>query len=83
MIDVFSGVGLSGRDAYSNFEAITRMANFCQKDDASITPYKVDKVFWLICSGRFYLETPAEVRVHGRKQELIDYLNEICEVPGV
>ena len=83
MIDVFSGVGLSERDVYSNFEAITRMANVCKKVDDSVTPYKVDKVFWLICSGRFYLEQPEEIRVHGRKQELIDYLNEISAASGI
>lgn len=77
MKDVFSGIGLSEWDDYSNFEAITRMANFCSKDDASVTPYKVDKVFWLICSGRFYLEKPEEIRVHSKKQELIEYLNKI------
>jgi hypothetical protein len=49
----------------------------CSKGDASVTPYKVDKVFWLICSGRFYLEKPEEIRVHSRKQELIEYLNTI------
>lgn len=78
MIDVFSSVGLSGKDAYSNFEAITRMADYCKKIDAGITPYKVDKVFWLICSGRFYLEKPEEVRVHGKKKELINHLNDLC-----
>ena len=77
MKDVFSGIGLSEWNDYSNFEAITRMANFCSKDDASVTPYKVDKVFWLICSGRFYLEKPEEIRVHSKKQELIEYLNKI------
>ena len=77
MIDVFSGIGLSESDAYSNFEAITRMANICSKVDTSITPYKVDKVFWLICSGKFYLEEPEEVHVQGKKQELIEYLNTI------
>ena len=79
MMDVFSGVGLSERDAYSTFEAITRMANFSKKVDDEATPYKVDKVFWLICSGKYYLEKPDEIRIHGQKRELIEYLNEILE----
>ena len=69
--------GLSGEDVYSVFEAITRMANICGKVDSSITPYKVDKVFWLICSGRFYLEKPNEIHVRGKKKELIEYLKAI------
>ena len=77
MIEVFSKVGLSDEDVYSVFEAMTRMANICGKVDSSITPYKVDKVFWLICSGRFHLEKPKEICVHGKKKELIEYLKAI------
>ena len=37
------------------------------------TPYRVDKVFWLICSGNYYNENPP-IRIKGQKKELIDYL---------
>lgn len=54
-------------------EAIERMADDCKAVDATVTPYKVDKVFWLICSGYYYKEKP-EVRIKGQKKELIDFL---------
>ena len=31
------------------FEAMIRVANECE-----VEPYKLDKVWWLICSGNFY-----------------------------
>ena len=74
LIEVFSGVGLSEEKPDLVFEAITRMADICD-----VTPYKVDKVFWLICSGRFYLEKPQEIKVQARKKDLIDCLNETCK----
>mgnify|MGYP000910513740 FL=1 len=54
LIDVFSGLGLSERNPISVFEAIVRMSDDCKEIDESITPYKIDKIIWLICSGRFY-----------------------------
>lgn len=47
--EVFSALNLAEKKDLPVFEAIIRMA-----DDCDVTPYKVDKVFWLICSGRFY-----------------------------
>ena len=49
IIDICEALGLSSRDPYEAFEAIVQLA-----DDNEVSPYKVDKVFWLICSGRFY-----------------------------
>ena len=49
IIDICEALGLSSRSPYEAFEAIVQMA-----DDNGVSPYKVDKVFWLICSGRFY-----------------------------
>jgi len=71
MIDVFNSLGLCDRDPISAFEAIGRMADECR-----VTPYKVDKVFWLICSGNFYKEKPP-IKIKGQKKELISYLQEI------
>ena len=70
LIDVFSALGLSSNDPGENFEAIVKMAEYCNE-----TPYKVDKIFWLICSGRYYLENP-EKKVKGSKQEFIDWVKE-------
>lgn len=54
------------------FDAGVNMAYECQKEDPGITPYKVDKVLWMICSGRFYKEKP-EIDVPGQRDEFIQY----------
>jgi len=54
LIDVFNRLGLSEKNPISVFEAIVRMSDDCKVMDGSITPYKIDKIIWLICSGRFY-----------------------------
>ena len=75
LIDVFSSLELSDKDQISTFEAIVRMANYCKESgDDSVTPYKVDKIFWLICSGRFYLEKPKEISVGSRKKNFIELM---------
>ncbi len=75
MMEVFSALGLSKHDPISTFEAIARMSEDCEREDSGITPYKVDKTFWLICSGRFYLENP-EINIGRHKKEFIDYVSE-------
>ena len=75
LIDVFHNLGLSDKDQISTFEAIVRMANYCQEDgDDTATPYKVDKIFWLICSVRFYLEKPKEISVGSHKKAFIEMM---------
>lgn len=66
LIDVFGEAGICKRNPISVYESIVRMA-----DDTGETPYKVDKVFWLICTGNYYHEgkTP-----ESHKQELIELL---------
>ena len=56
LIDIFEGLMLSDRDPVSVFEAIVRMSDDCKTMDQTTTPNKIDKVLWLICSGRFYLD---------------------------
>lgn len=73
MIDAFHALGLCERDPISAFDAIERMADDCKSVDPGITPYRVDKVIWLICSGNYYNENPP-IRIKGQKKELIDYL---------
>ncbi len=56
----------SKRD-YDVFKAVLRLSkNVCKK------PYEVDKIFWLIGSGYFYLETP-ELRLGQQDKEFIKY----------
>ena len=72
--DVFSKIDLCGNDDYSVFDAIERMAEDCKEFDPTVTPYKVDKIFWLICSGKFYKE---KIKVKGRKNDLINELKSL------
>lgn len=75
--EVFVSTNLSDKDDYSIFEAITKMAKASKRIDNDVTPYKVDKVFWLICSGKYYLEKPTEITVKGMKKELIELINSL------
>ncbi len=74
LIKVFSSIDKDCSDNISIFEAITRMANDCHKEDSSVTPYKIDKVFWLICSGNFYLD---KIKITRQRDNLISYLKQI------
>ncbi len=51
LIDIFSELGLSDRNEFNCYKAIIRMARIVNE-----TPYKVDKIFWLISSGNYYLD---------------------------
>lgn len=65
--DIFLGTGLS--DSNDDFDIFIDIIRFADQIDER--PYRVDKLFWLVGSGRFYLETP-EVIVPTDKQEFID-----------
>lgn len=68
--DICKTLGLtSDNDDIACFEAIIRTAN-----EAGVEAYKVDKVWWLICSGNFYrynikLPNPIE-----RKERFLEFL---------
>jgi hypothetical protein len=71
--DIFTALELcqKGDDDYKLFKAIIRVAG-----NANVTPYNVDKTFWLIGSGYFY-DDPA-IGSNGRigrrhKQDFIDF----------
>lgn len=49
------------------FKVTVKMAEVCEE-----TPYKVDKVFWLICSGRFYNEEAENGEIKPIKKKFID-----------
>lgn len=51
---IFNGIGLSNsKDDYDIFKDIIRFAETINE-----VPYRVDKMFWLIGSGKFYLTPP-------------------------
>lgn len=69
--DICEGLDFCDRDNLSVFDTVVAIARACNE-----TPYKVDKVFWLLCSGNFYkgydyCSTPE--KKPGQKQE---YINE-------
>lgn len=69
LIEIFSQLGLSEADPISVFETIVEMAEVCKDVDPESSPYKVDKILWLICSGRFYLD---DISVGRHKDEFIE-----------
>lgn len=71
LIEVFSQTGLSKADPISVFESIVEMAEVCKKVDPEVIPYKIDKIMWLICSGRFYLD---DISVGRHKDDFIKYI---------
>ena len=68
MIDICEALGLSGNSPYEVFEAIVHMAK-----DNGVTPYEVDKVLWLISSGRYYKD---DITDKSRKDEFIREMQE-------
>ena len=69
LIDVFVTLDLSEKEPINVFEAIVRMAEYCKEIDEEVTPYKIDKIIWLICSGRFYLD---DISIGRHKEEFIE-----------
>ncbi len=52
-------LGKDSTEQISDIETIEIMfdlANVIKKDDPAITPYMLDKMIWLICTGNFYLQ---------------------------
>ena len=69
LIEVLSQLGLSEADPVSVFETIVEMADVCKEIDKEASPYKIDKILWLICSGRFYLD---DISVGRQKDDFIE-----------
>ena len=68
IMDIFNGIGLSNsKDSYQVFCDIDRVARHAGR---KVTPYAVDKVFWLIGSGNFYKD---DFRINSRKKQFIKY----------
>ena len=72
LIDICDKLYISSRDQIEVFDAMQRIA-----DENNITPYKLDKVLWLVCSGNFYKDG---IRVNGRKEELISNVKSKMEI---
>lgn len=67
VIDIFVGIGLceQGASAYHVQKIISQIAS-----EAGVSSYNVDKLFWLIGSGKFYEHTElGNNGLIGRKKE--------------
>lgn len=49
LIEVFSSLGLCAKDQLSCYKAMVKTAK-----SGNMTPYALDKVVWLICTGNYY-----------------------------
>ncbi len=69
--DIFQGLGLCpwGTSDYEVFKAVARVAR-----NVGVTPYNVDKLFWLIGSGNFYKDPHIghKGRIGSRKRQFIE-----------
>lgn len=67
---IFNGVGISGsEDDYEVFRAVITFSKIVGR-----TPYEVDKLFWLVGSGRFYLEEP-EIHIGTKRDDFVKSVN--------
>lgn len=70
--DIFKALRLCDdqADDYQLFKAIIRLAN-----NANVSPYHADKVFWLVGSGYFYRDENigSEGRIGSKKQDFIEF----------
>ena len=70
--DIFKKLSLcdSSADDYGVFKAIIRVASHC-----GVSPYEVDKMFWLTGSGYFYNHTAIgkEGKINLDRQKFIDF----------
>lgn len=64
----YSLILTSSTNDYAVFKAIFRIAN-----NVGVTSYKVDKLFWLIGSGNFYLD---DIKVGNHRNEFISFVKE-------
>ena len=68
--EVLTALNLSNDDEIQVFEEIGRIAIDCNSIDTFITPYKIDKIIWLICSGKFYLDNK-NIKPHKKEYILL------------
>ena len=67
LIDICYETGLcESRNEIDIYETVVKIAEAC-----NVTPYKLDKIFWLICSGDFSIHNK---KIKGQKKEFIEYL---------
>jgi len=79
IIDVLSKVGFFTKNENNLLKTQCDAFKTCVKlaKEAEVTPYRLDKIIWLICTGEYYMHNIKTIR---RKKEYIEYLkNELGE----
>lgn len=71
LIGIFHALGLCEKNQLSCYKAIIRMARAVNK-----TPFRVDKVFWLIGSGNFNSDS-YEGKISPKREAFIGYMKEL------
>lgn len=66
IIDVLNAVDNTNYNPYQAFKRLVQIAI-----ESDVTPYKLDKIIWLICSGRYYLD---DIKIDSYKTDLINEL---------
>lgn len=66
---IFIGIGKSPKDA-TDYQVFRDVVTFAES--IGRTPYAVDKIFWLVGSGKFYL---SKIKVRTDRQSFIDRIN--------
>jgi len=69
--DIFIGIGLSNKSS-SDYQIFRDVINF--SNSISEEPYSVDKLFWLIGSGKFYIY---DIEVKTNKNNFIKLINKL------
>lgn len=54
LLDIFSETGICERNKLEVFETVSKISERCCEFGESVTPYEIDKILWLISSGRYY-----------------------------
>ncbi len=67
--DICQTLGLPSSNDLECFESIIKTAN-----EAGVEAYKVDKVWWLICSGKFYRYNITLLNPRQRKERFLEIL---------
>lgn len=70
--DIFVAFGLCDNNDYSAYKAVIEMAKVVND-----SPYNVDKLFWLIGSGNFYLHN---INIGRNKEKFINLINENIKI---
>ena len=67
LIDIFYGLGLSkSKEDYEVYKSIIEMVEVVKKDDHTVDAYTVDKIFWLIGSGKLELKGNNKDKIFGK-----------------